>query len=387
MNKKLIFSLFIIFSCLVLSSQTDSDKEEFMSEIFKSFHDSIDVLVNDYSSIAGFYTTGGQVAGAASIGSFPSFRIGMTTGIIYFTNPLRFLKEINFSNNTWNTIRKESEFKNYKPYFSWFDSFFIPLPLARINFDIGLPRGFAIGGHLHVMPVGSTLTAIPEPQVTPATFMAGGGVRFSYTFLKEFKRLPSFSAGFETAFSYVGVDVQNIPLGTIFLDAANPNVPAELGLTIKNYTVSFAIDFGISKQIRFFQPFVNLKFVQSVFYNETSFRISLDTSNATGAAQDLYDIDFSISNVRNVDEFGRKYGDIRPVSDFVFSAGFEFVIKTFRIGLECSFSAATQRVMTSAGIRVQLEKTHFRKMKERREKREETNEDGSEDSESPGVDD
>lgn len=361
MKKKLMVSFFIMLSCLLLYSQTSSDKEEFMSEIFKSFHDSIDVLVNDYSAICGFYTTSGQLEGAASIGSFPSFRIGMTTGVIFMTNPIRFLKEINFSNNSWNTIRKEKEFKDFKPYFSWFDSYFLPLPLTRINFDVGLPKGFSVGGHFHVMPVGSVLFSLSEPEINSATILAGGGLNFTYTFLKEYRNLPSVSTGFETAFSYVGIDVRNIPVGTIYLDSSNPDVPAKLGFLTKNYTVSFAVDFSISKRIRFFQPFVNLKFVQSVYYNETSFLVSLDTSEATSSAQELYDTDFSISNTRNVDYFNNRYGDVRAVTDFVFSAGFEFVIKTFRIGLECSFSTATQKVMTTAGIRVQLEKTNLKR--------------------------
>lgn len=360
---KVAYSIVVVF--FIAFTSHASGNQVLIDMFQKSFNDSINTYINEYSLITGFYTTGGDVKGAASIGNFPSFRVGATAGIIFMNNPVNFIKKIHFSKTDWNSLQNESSLSEAAKYLNWFDQYFLPLPVNVYNFEIGLFNGFSIGGRFHVLPAGAFARTNEDAKKNIYEILTWGlGANFSYTILKEYNYFPSISVGAGVNYSDVFIWLDNMSVGNVYLDSTNPDIPATIGFKTHHYTTSFFFDFSISKSIKFFQPFASMKFVQTVNHNITKINVNLDMSKATSSAQTLYgDGKFTASNVVSTDDYGNETGSIVPVSDFVLSAGFEFIITIFRFGFESSVGLVSQKGMLTLSMRFQVEKADFEKLK------------------------
>ncbi|MCG8572699.1 MAG: hypothetical protein MJB14_21415, partial [Spirochaetes bacterium] len=180
----------IIFIFLVLFLSFTFSQNQAFYNLFYSFHDVIDTMVTDYSSVSGLYTTGGMLKGSATIGSFPSFRVGTSLGIIFLRNPLNFMKEIDFMNVDWNSMKEDLAGESYEGTVNWLEENFIPLPITNIHFEVGLPKNMAIGGKFHILPINGFSNA-GNPDLFNKFLLWGMGTHFNYTILKEYNKLPS----------------------------------------------------------------------------------------------------------------------------------------------------------------------------------------------------
>ena len=106
-----------------------------------------------------------------------------------------------------------------------------------------------------------------------------------------------------------------------------------------------------------------MKFVQTINHNVTKVHIGLDLDDATDEARETYEKKIEVSNVKKIDDYNNEIGIVIPVTDFIISLGFEFVIKIFRLGLEGSFSVASQTGMITLGMRFQLENWQLKNIK------------------------
>jgi len=365
--KKVLIIIFLTFFSFFLFSQ--SAKDVFLDPMKLSLSEIIDNYASDYSRIAGIYTSGGGVKGAASVGNFPSFRIGSHFGVILYTNPLNFIKKIKFANVTWDGLVGNLP-SQAKDTINWFDSYFIPIPVYNYDIEMGVVHGLSFGGRFHIAPVGTLAKAVMPSIPTASEYTSyikdilfwGLGLNLNYTFLKEYKYFPSISTGFGADFSQSTFGIDKIPLPPVSIDSQNPSIPGTIGFLSNNFNTSFYIDFTISKKFLFFQPFVNLKLIQTVNYNISKFNVSLDISKVTGSAVTLLgDGSFEVSNRTDKDLLGNLMGKITPVTDFVVSTGFELVMGIFRMGVSGTYGIVSERWLLSLDMRFQIEKWQFEK--------------------------
>jgi hypothetical protein len=352
---------FLLLFVITMSYPTDNP---ILNGLFQqSFNDSINSYITEYSLVTGFYTTGGEVKGSAAIGNFPSFRVGATIGTIFMNNPIEFIKKMHFSTTDWNSIRNDSSLSGMVKYLNWFDANFLPLPVNVYNFDIGLFKGFSVGGKFHVVPAGALARTNEAAKKNIYELLSWGiGTNVTYAILKEYNYFPSLSVSTGVNYSDVTVWFDNIAVGDVYLDSNN-KVPTTLGFYTHNYTTSFYFDFSVSKTIKFFEPFVSVKFVQTVNYNVTKINVSMDMQKADASAKSLYgDGKFTASNLVK-DANGKDVGTVVPVTDFVLTAGFEFIVKIFRFGFESSYGLVSQKGMISLSLRFQVEKADFENFK------------------------
>lgn len=362
--KKNIFTFICIF---LISLNLFSDaKDDFLKDVFGSFNDIVDTFAEDYSKITGLYAAGGELKGAASIGGFPSFRFGATLGTIFFTNPIKFLKMINFYQSDWQQIKGKIDSLGMGEAVDWFDNNFLPIPVSNYHFHIGLPKGMNVGGNFNIGPIGAIIKAAsPElaSSFNPDILHWGFGLNFTYTILREYKYFPTISIGTGFNYSDSKMGFLNIPMGNLNLDESNDSIPAHVGFTTHSNSASFYFDFSISKRFMFFQPYLSLRFVQTVSHNITKFIIDMDLKDATQQAKDTYSKHVEVSNVSKVSSNNVQTGAIIPVTDFIISTGFEFIINIFRLGMEGSFSMASQTGMVTLGMRFHVEDWKIKKMK------------------------
>jgi hypothetical protein len=245
--------------------------------------------------------------------------------------------------------------------------------MALNDFDIGLPKGFSIGGYFHVAAPSLLLLNIPASSTYTDTMVWWGlGTQFHYTLLKEVKALPSISVGAGVSYNDTLLGLANLPLGNVTLDSSNLSIPATVGFKSHSYVTGFMLDFNISKNLGgWFEPFGGVKFTQSIFYNVTEVTLNLDLTGASPEARTLYggsssadSSSYTISN-QTADANGNLTGVLFPVTDFILSGGFEFVMKLFRMGLEFSYGTFSQKGMVSLSMRIQAEKDFLQKKKEK----------------------
>ena len=131
--------------------------------------------------------------------------------------------------------------------------------------------------------------------------------------------------------------------------------------------LDFHCTISMSKKIKIFQPFINLKFIQNIQYNLTKFELLVDTTDLDASAKSFFeDGVFQISNSEKQNKKGEDVGVIIPVTDFVLSGGFELVFKIFRMGIEGSFGTFSKTGMLTLGLRFHVEKSHIDVLKEKR---------------------
>ena len=363
--KKIVIICFIII-IYSTSMFADSAKDIFLNDVFQTFTDIVDTFAQDYSVITGLYTTAGEVKGSASIGEFPSFRAGASIGTIFFRNPMRFIKKIDFYGTNWTGIQDKLESEGLLSAIDWFDQNFLPIPVTNFHFHVGLPYGLTVGSRFHIAPIGGFANAIAPASVkqyAPEILLWGLGVNFTYTILKEHKNLPTIAVGFGVQYSDTKIGIYGIPIGTVNLDESNDAIKSTVGFGAHNNNVSIYFDFSVSKRFLFFQPFFSMKFVQTINHNVTKVHIGLDLDDATDEARETYEKEIEVSNVKKIDDYNNEIGIVIPVTDFIISLGFEFVIKIFRLGLEGSFSVASQTGMITLGMRFQLENWQLKNIK------------------------
>jgi len=361
--------IFVIICFLLISTALFSDaKDDFLKDVFGSFNDIVDAFSEDYSKITGLYGSGGELKGAASIGSFPSFRFGATLGTIFFTNPIRFLKLIDFYDSDWAQIKGKIDATGMGEVVDWFDNNFLPIPVSNYHFHIGLPKGMNVGASFNVGPLGAIINAA-APQLTtsfnPDILHWGFGLNFSYTIFREYKYFPTISVGTGFNYSDSKMGFLNIPMGSLNLDESNDAIPATVGFSSHSNNFSFYFDFSISKRFMFFQPYISLRFVQSVNHNVTKFIVNMDLDDATPEAKDTYAKTVEISNIVKINNLNNPTKIVIPVTDFIISTGFEFIMGIFRMGIEGSFSMASQTGMVTLGMRFHVEDWQIDKMKDK----------------------
>ncbi|MBN2544223.1 MAG: hypothetical protein JXB50_00400 [Spirochaetes bacterium] len=363
--KKFFFTFLLIFLTALIFSNAAQD--HFINNVFYNFNGMVDMLALDYSKIAGLYTAGGDITGSASVGHFPAFRAGATAGVMFFKNPLRFIKPIDFFGLKWADVTDKLQDAGLLDGVNFFDQNFLPIPISYYSFDIGLPRGFTIGGRFNIGPLGSVVkkASTSAEQYINDILHWSIGANFKYTIMRDYKYFPAMSVGMGTQFSYTLFDLKDIPIGNVNLDEFNPSIPATMGFYSQNSNTSIFFDFAISKRILFFQPFAGFKFVQTISYNLTKFTVNLDLSDATAEAKTTYKEEIIISNKSGYDASLNEIGRTIPVTDFIISLGFEFIIKIFRFGVEASFAAASQTGMLTLGMRFQVEDWQFAKLKKK----------------------
>lgn len=366
MNKKVVF-LLLILKVISSSFILPTSKEQFMSDVFSTFSEIVDIMAADYSKIAGLYTAGGEVTGSASVGEFPSFRIGATIGTIFFTNPFRFIKNIDFFTVNWQDIRKKAKETGSIIALDFFDKNFFPIPVTYYNFDIGLPKGFTIGAKFNIGPLSNLINSTNNitKEYISSLFHWSLGINFKYTIMRDHKYFPCIATGAGIQYSHTKLDITNIPIGNLYLDESNDQIPSKLGFYSQNDNTSFYFDFSISKKISFFQPFASFRFVQTISHNLSKITVLIDLDNATEDAKDTYAEKVIISNKTDTDRYGNEIGKIIPVTDFILTAGFEFIIFIYRLGCEASFALASQSALITVGMRFQVEDYQF-KIKKRK---------------------
>lgn len=362
--KKKIIIVFII--AMVLFTAHSSVENDFLNNLFSPLNDVVDDFAEDYSVLGGVYNAGGEIRGAASIGSFPSFRVGATFGTILVTNPFGFLKQIDINDTGYSDLI--SSLGTVGDVLAWFDNYFLPMPIANYHFHIGLPAGLTVGMKFNIGPLGSIITAaapMAEDFLHELLHWGVGG-NLTYTILKEHKYYPTISVSGGVQYSQFTMAV-GVPGITIAFDATN-DIETSLSFESEYNNLSLYFDFSISKKFIFFQPFISFKFIQTVSHNLTAIGVAFDLSNAsTDLKSTIQGIDsFELSNMTGKDDLtGNDIGVVYPFTDVVISTGFEFVMKIFRLGLEGSYGVVSKTGSITMGMRFQVESYQFDKLKKR----------------------
>jgi len=364
MKKKIILAVLLSF-LLGIAVFSENSTNPIVQKFLEPFNVTIATFTNDYSAFVGLYSANSDVKGDASIGSFPSFRVGSSVGTIFLTNPLRFLKTINIGGMNYEKVKKLDALNSMKESITFFDENFLPIPITTHSFEIGLPKGFSVGSNFHIVPIGDFIKAVsPETQNYISSVMFWGiGVSFNYTVMKEYKWFPSISVGSAFNYSSANFDIK-IPFDSLKIDSSN-DLKAQLNFYTKSDISTFSFDFTVSKTFLFFEPFVNFKFTQSVYHNITKIGLNLDMTSATSTAKSNYgDGKIGVSNIVSKDNFGNDIGLVIPITDFILSTGFEFIIKIYRLGFSASYALVSQKGMLNVSMRFQVEKTDILKKKD-----------------------
>ncbi len=351
MIKLFIFSILVLLSVSRLFSV---DKGVFLNDLFSSFEDTIDYINSDYSSISGLGSSGGKVTGSASIGDFPSFRFGTSSGMIMFDNPFKGFKNLNFSGNDWDSIYDDAGFGNESSPVGWFDRYFLPIPLSTIHFQIGLPKGFAIGGDFTILPIGSLTqnTASINKYLKEFTIWRIG-LNLNYTIIKDTgSYLPSISVGAGGSYFDMLINIESIDIGELYFDEDNTDISTKFTFYQHTYVPTIYFTFALSKKFLFFEPFIQAKLTQSFYCNLTEFTLKFDTDDMTDEARGLFGNGVYVINNKDSD------GNIKliPFTDFAISTGFELALGFFRPGVEFSYGVVSQKSMISLDLRFHVER-------------------------------
>ncbi len=365
MTKKYLLFFFFIFRVNLFFPETA--EEIFFNNTFNAFKESINQYAIDISNIAGLYNASGEVRGAASIGSFPSFRVNATFGVLFYRNPLFFLKRINFANFNWDNMLDKGGVL-----LSWLDDNFLPLPMAYYSFDIGLPKGFSVGMKFNYVPYGEVIKGAASGQnlsqeiksLLPFVNVWQLGFNFNYCIIKDYKFFPSVAIGGGISYTDSRWGIDSFSIGSISYDTSNDNISTSIGFNSITNTTSFFIDFTVSKKFVFFEPFVSIKFIQSVNHNLTKYIVKMDLSNATDEFKSVFKEEIVISNRKDIDPYGNEIGDVIPSTEFIIATGFEFVIVDMvRLGLEATYGFVSKCGIVSLGMKFQMERFKFQQFK------------------------
>jgi len=346
---------------------SETAEEIFYQNTFNAFKESANQYAIDVSNIAGLYGASGEVKGSASIGSFPSFRVNATLGVLFYRNPIYFLKKIEFANFNWDNL-----LNNNGAILSWLDEYAFPLPMAYYSFDIGLPKGFSVGMKFNYVPYGEFIKAVANSTQLTSTLRSflptmnvwQLGVHFNYCIVKDYKFFPSLSIGSGVYYTDSRFSIDSISIGKISYDNNNKDISTSIGFNSITNTTSFFIDFNVSKKFLFFEPFFSMKFIQSVTHNLTKYIIKMDLSNATTEFKSVFKEEITISNKQQTDSFGNDIGEILPSTEFIIAGGFEFVIADMvRFGLEATYGFVSKCGIVSMGFKLQMERQKFEKFK------------------------
>lgn len=362
-----LFYLFFLILIEVNFIFPETAEEIFYNNTFNAFKDSINHYAIDISTISGLYNASGEVRGSASIGSFPSFRVNGSFGVLFYRNPISFLKKINFANFNWDNMINSGGV-----IISWLDDYFFPLPMAYYSFDIGLPKGFSVGMKFNYVPYGDFIKGVvqnnnlgnTEKSLLPFINVWQLGAHFNYCIVKDYKFFPSVSIGGGVYYTDSRWGIDSFSIGSISYDESNDNIKTSIGFNSITNTTSFFVDFTVSKKFVFFEPFVSLKFIQSLNHNLTKFIIKMDLKNATPEFKSIFKEEIVISNKKEIDSFGNEIGDIIPSTEFIIATGFEFVIVDIvRFGLEATYGFVSKCGVLSMGMKIQIEKFKFEQFK------------------------
>lgn len=358
-----VFCVMLSFSAF---SQTDQH-EVFYNDMFSSFSEALIMFAEDYSVISSLYNAGGSLQGSASIGSFPSFRVGTTFNVIFFTNPVNFLKEVQIGEYGYDKI-----VANGTAVIDWFDDNFLPLPYTSYYIEAGLPLGLTASIKFNASDLGGVVNGIVDSipsansikTFVPDLFLWGIGGDIGYTILKDFSFFPTLAVstgGFYSSVSFAlkDVNIGNVEFGGISGDSINTT----MSFTSKSDISSLFFDFAISKRLLFFEPFANMKFVQTFYHNYSEITFNLDLSDASDAFKEVFNEEITISNEFQKDNNGNPMGIIYPVTDFLLSAGFELILYYVRFGFEATYSPISQNAMLSLGLHIHFDKDDFQSIK------------------------
>jgi hypothetical protein len=361
MKNGLICALVLLLATMAVSAQDTST-----DILYEPFFDLVTSYSRNSAVISGLFTTEGEVRGAASAGTFPSFRAGASIGTIFYRSPMKFIKSFSFFGSNWETIQQTGPSELLAP-LVWFDDNFLPIPVTNYHFHIGLPKGLEVGTKFTVAPYGdfikSVATSIPGSDsfssYLPTMMVWGLGADVRYTIMKEHRAFPTISLGLGVTYSDTSIGFNNLGLGTVELDETDDAIPISMNFNNRNNNTSISLEFSISKRLKFFQPFFTMRLVQTVTHSITSITVNLDLTGATSQNQATF---LSTKNI-STDSDGDGIGIVIPVTDFILTGGFEFVMAVFRMGLQGSFSVASQTGALMLSMRFQVEDWQFAKLK------------------------
>ena len=255
---------------------------------------------------------------------------------------------------------------------SWLDDNFLPLPMAYYSFDIGLPKGFSVGMKFNYVPYGEVIKGAASGQnlsqeiksLLPCVNVWQLGFNFNYCIIKDYKFFPSVAIGGGISYTDSRCGIDSFSIGSISYDTSNDNISTSIGFNSITNTTSFFIDFTVSKKFVFFEPFVSIKFIQSVNHNLTKYIVKMDLSNATDEFKSVFKEEIVISNRKDIDPYGNEIGDVIPSTEFIIATGFEFVIVDMvRLGLEVTYGFVSKCGIVSLGMKFQMERFKFQQFK------------------------
>ncbi len=314
---------------------------ELSRAILSTLDSSLNRFVDDYGSVQGLTLTSSFYDGRASTGAFPSFKLDFSLGSVFQTTPFAFLSDVSVFGWTFDNMKTELG-ATYDNNLAFFDNYFFPLPAFGSRIEVGLPMNFSAGLCFNVLP----LTPIFNyaSQTVPALAMFGElmywsvGSNLRYTILRDANFTPDVSVNFGVIYSDFTFALTDISVGSFDLDTDNKSVPAAFGFNTRFCSTVFYLEAAISKKFMFFRPFLNMKLVQTLVYNESEFYVQLDMTGATGSAKDVY------GNGRmSSSNYADGTGVIGAYTDFVITTGFDFVMGIFTLGLQGGFSTVTRK--------------------------------------------
>ncbi|HBD94347.1 MAG: hypothetical protein A2015_00305 [Spirochaetes bacterium GWF1_31_7] len=364
MNKVMCFV--VLFFYLLSSQLFADDNDVFMGSFFQSVYTTVNLMNESYSKMAGIKSSGGVLKGSASTGNFPSFSIGTSISLLFFTNPFDFLKKLDISGyKIFNVMSQDGETNPI----NWLDAYFLPVPVPAYHFEVGLPKGFLIAGNFTFFSFSRDeiykripLASLGVPSIPLQTFLSWGiGFRTGYTIMNSKAFLPCIAAtvGFDFSEQKIIFDEYDIGKLSIGTSSINGNVSFNYLTQVPSLTTSLTI----SKLFIFFEPYFDMRFSQSFYYNATEFTLFLATEDMSVSDKNFFGD--GIIRVGNISKDGR--GVIIPVTEFTISTGFQFNLKGFRVGLGGSYAFVSRLLMASIDMRVQLGSEVFTKKKQKKD--------------------
>jgi hypothetical protein len=212
---------------------------------------------------------------------------------------------------------------------------FLPYPMLRASFGVGLPRDIEVAGMVAFFPQGLSSAIGNAAGIDGLEFSTfNAGVRARKTLLASDGWIPAVSMGLGYSFAGFGV---GYALPTVEQDDLTLTGDLELDGTVH----TAGLDFAVSERIGFFVPFVKL----SPYFQAASYEggiKNIDATLGTGGSASSYDKGDPIGKATNYD-FALEFG-----------TGFELNFGPFGLIAEGTYGTAAEAFGADLAMRFQF---------------------------------
>ena len=273
----------------------------------------------------------GDALGGATLPEDRRFFAALSTGAVFSDGISDSLNEANYEVIDATALLDDA-LSNAGPLQDLYQDF-LPYPMLRASFGIGLPRDIEVAGMVAFFPQGLSSAIGNAAGIDGLEFSTfNAGIRARKTLLASDGWIPAVSMGVGYSFTGFGVGYE---LPTVDQQDIGLEFTGDLDLSGNVHTAG--LDFAVSEPLGFFVPFIKV----SPYYQAASFEGGIKNLDAT----------FSGSSYPGEDPIAEA-----STYDFAleFGTGFELNLGGFGLLAEGTYGASSQAFGAELGMRLQF---------------------------------